>query len=144
MNECKQTVVVATARSVCTSVLWIWWLRGEILVSCWFFWWYRMYQKGSATPQENIHSFHWHVQNATIPCCSQELLPFLPVMYFFLPPFSTNYSSIVSHFILPSISWVYLSILFPNSYIIPFWELYFLPFSVHAQTNVIYLTLLSL
>ena len=36
---------------------------------------------------------------------------------------------------------VYLSILlFPNSYIIPFFggEFYFLPFSVHAQTNVIY------
>ena len=30
----------------------------------------------------------------------------------------------------------------PNSYIIPFWEFYFLPFSVRAQTNVIYLTLL--
>ena len=26
-------------------------------------------------------------------------------MYFFLPPFSTNYSSILSHLILPSISW---------------------------------------
>ena len=40
---------------------------------------------------------------------------------------------------------VYLSILlFPNSYIIPFWEYYFLPFSVHVQTNVTYLTLLSL
>ena len=39
----------------------------------------------------------------------------------------------------------YLSILlFPNSYIILFWEFYFLPFSIHAQTNVIYLTLLSL
>ena len=39
---------------------------------------------------------------------------------------------------------VYLSILlFPNSYIIPFWEFYFLPFSQHAQTNVIYLTLLT-
>jgi hypothetical protein len=50
-------------------------------------------------------SFHWHVQNATIPCRSQELLPFLSVMYFFLSPFSTNYSSILSHFILPSISW---------------------------------------
>jgi len=37
-----------------------------------------------------IHSFHWHVQNATIPCRSQELLPFLSVMYPFLPPFSTN------------------------------------------------------
>jgi len=45
------------------------------------------------------------VQNATILCRSQELLPFLSVMYFFLSPFSTNYSSILSHFILPSISW---------------------------------------
>ena len=52
-----------------------------------------------------IHSFHWHVLNAPIPCCSQELLPFLSVMYFFLPPFSTNYSSILSHLILSSISW---------------------------------------
>jgi hypothetical protein len=40
---------------------------------------------------------------------------------------------------------VYLSILlFPNSYIILFWELYFLPFSTHAQTNVMYLTWLSI
>jgi hypothetical protein len=52
-----------------------------------------------------IHSFHWHMQNATIPCRSQELLPFLSVMYFFLPSFSTNYSSILSHLILPSGSW---------------------------------------
>ena len=51
------------------------------------------------------HSFLWHVQNAMIPCCSQELLPFLSVMYFFLPPFSTNNSSVLSHLILPSISW---------------------------------------
>src|SRR5215469_13599205 len=40
---------------------------------------------------------------------------------------------------------VYLSILlFPNSYIILFLEFYVLPFSVHPQTNIIYLTLLSL
>jgi len=40
---------------------------------------------------------------------------------------------------------VYLSILlFPNSYIILFWEFCFLLFSVHAQTNITYLTLLSL
>ena len=40
---------------------------------------------------------------------------------------------------------VHLSaLLLINSYIILFWEFYFLPFSVHAQTNVIYLTLLSL
>jgi len=40
---------------------------------------------------------------------------------------------------------VYPSILlFQNSYIIPFWEFYFLSFSVHAQANVISLTLLPL
>ena len=33
-----------------------------------------------------IHSFHWHVQNSTIPCCSQELLPFLSAMYFSCNP----------------------------------------------------------
>jgi hypothetical protein len=50
-----------------------------------------------------IHSFHWHVKNATIPCSSQELLPFLSVSLF--PPlFSTNYSSILPHFTLRSIS----------------------------------------
>jgi hypothetical protein len=40
---------------------------------------------------------------------------------------------------------VYLSaLLLPNSYIILSWEFYFLPFSAHAQTNAVYLTLLSL
>ena len=38
-------------------------------------------------------------------CHSEELPPFLSVMYFFQPPFSTNYSSILPHFNLPSISW---------------------------------------
>jgi len=52
-----------------------------------------------------IHSFHWHVRNATIPCCSHELLPFLSLMYFFLLPFSTNYYFILPHFYLLSISW---------------------------------------
>ena len=51
-----------------------------------------------------IHSFHWHVQNVTILCHSQELFLFFSVIYSFLPPFSTNYSSILPHFILPSIS----------------------------------------
>jgi len=37
-----------------------------------------------------IHSFHRHVQNATIPCHSQETLPFLSAIYPFRPPFSTN------------------------------------------------------
>jgi len=50
-----------------------------------------------------IHSLRWHVQNVTIPCRSQ--FPFPSVGHFSLPPLSTNYSSIPSHFILPSISW---------------------------------------
>ena len=52
-----------------------------------------------------IHSFIWRVQNSTIPCRSQELFPFLSIMHFFLPPFSTDYSSILPHLVLPSISW---------------------------------------
>jgi hypothetical protein len=52
-----------------------------------------------------FYSFHWHVQIATIPCRSQELLPFLFIIYFSLPPFSAHRSSILSHFILPSVSW---------------------------------------
>jgi len=35
-----------------------------------------------------INSFHRHVQNVTIPCRSQELLPFLSGIYPFLPPTS--------------------------------------------------------
>ena len=42
-----------------------------------------------------IHSFHWHAQNATIHCHSQELLPFFPVTYPF-PPTSLPSSSISS------------------------------------------------
>jgi len=61
--------------------------------------------KHPALQEEFFHLFHWHLQNAMIPCRSQELLPLLSVTYFFLPPFSTNYSSILSHLILPSISW---------------------------------------
>ena len=52
-----------------------------------------------------IQPFHWYVQNVAFPCLSQELLPFLSVMYFFVPAFSTNYSSILSHLIFLSISW---------------------------------------
>ena len=55
----------------------------------------------------NCHnqSIHWHVQNAVIPCHSQEPLPFLPVIHFFLPLLSADHSSILPHFIQPSISW---------------------------------------
>ena len=90
-----------------------------------------------------IRSFHWHVQNATIPCHSQKLFhscyalfPATLLHQLFFQPLSTHLTIcfLVYHSIL----------LFPNSYIIPFWEFYFLPFSVHAQTNAIYLSLLSL
>jgi len=37
-----------------------------------------------------------------------------------------------------------LVLLFPDSYAILFWESYFLPFSVHVQTNVMCAALLSL
>ena len=36
-------------------------------------------------PEINIIPFHWHVQNATIPCHSQELLPLLSVIHPFPP-----------------------------------------------------------
>jgi len=90
---------------------------------------------------EHFHSFHWHVQNATIPCRSQELLPFLSVMYFFLPPFPPT--------ILPSSlsSSYHLFLGLPLNLVVPkftYNKFYFLPFSVHVQTNIIYLTLLSL
>ena len=65
-------------------------------------WTWTIYMYSAPLP---FHSLFWHVQNVTIPCRSQELLPFLSVMYFFLPPFSTNYSTILSHLILPSIFW---------------------------------------
>ena len=66
---------------------------------------YLSYSSGHGSHHSLIHSFLWHVQNATIPCRSRDHLPFLTVMYFFLPPFSTNFSSIPSYLILPSISW---------------------------------------
>jgi len=80
------------------------------------------------------------VQNVTIPCCSQELLPFL----FFIYPFpSTLYHQLVFH--PPSLHLaIYFLVclsasLFPNSYVIFFWEFYFLLFSVYSQTNIIIL-----
>ena len=53
-------------------------------------------------PRSISQSIHWHVQNAVISCRSQEPLPFLPVIHFFLPLLSANHSSILPHFILPS------------------------------------------
>ena len=71
---------------------------------------------------------------SSIPLCCV-LFPATLLHQLFFQPFSLH----------PAIYFLaYFSILlFPNSYIIPFWEFYFLPFSVHAQTNIVYLTLLS-
>ena len=91
-----------------------------------------------------VHSFHCHVQNVMIPCHSQELLLFLSVIYPFLPPFSTKLDIHPPSLHRAIYFLVYLSASFPNSYVILLWEFYFLPFSVHTQTNIIYLTLLSL
>ena len=88
--------------------------------------------------------------NRTIPLACAECddsLPFsgassIPLCYVVFP--ATLLHQLFFHLLLPHLAiyfLVYLSILlFQNSYIIPFWEFYFLPFSVHAQTNVIYLT----
>jgi len=92
--------------------------------------------------------------HSLIPMASAEYddsLPFsgassIPLCYITFP--STLFRQLVFH--PPSLHLaiyflVYLSVLlFPNSYIILYWEFYFLPFSVHAQTNVTCLTLLSL
>jgi hypothetical protein len=83
------------------------------------------------------------VQNVTIPCRSHDLLPFLPVIYLFLRLFSTNYSSILPHFILASISWpTSWSCCFQIHIQYSLGNYIFFPFSVHVQTNVIYVGLL--
>jgi hypothetical protein len=63
------------------------------------------------------------------------ILPFHPSPPTILP---SSLTSFAIYFL------IHLSVLlFPNSNIILFWEFCFLPFSVHAQTNVTYLMLLS-
>ena len=61
-----------------------------------------------------FHPFHWYVQNALSLCLSQELPSFLSVMYFFLPLFSTNYSSILSQFICHLFLGLPLNLLVPK------------------------------
>jgi len=97
-----------------------------------------------------IHSFiHSFIPLACAEC--DDSLPFsgassIPLCYVIFP--ATLLHQLFFHPLSPHLAiyfLVYLStLLFPNSYIIPFWESYFLPFSVHAQTSIIYLTLLSL
>ena len=101
-----------------------------------------------------IHSFIHSFILSFIPLACTECddsLPFsgassIPLCYVLFP--ATLLHPLFFHPLSPHLAiyfLVYLSaLLFPNSYIIPIWEFYFLPFSVHAQTKVIYLTLLSL
>lgn len=78
-----------------------------------------------------IHSFHWQEQNETILCRSQQLLPFLPVIYIFLPLFPTNYSTIFPKFILPYVSWSTSGSCLKYIYNTLLWILFF-PFSVSS------------
>jgi len=101
-----------------------------------------------------VHSFIHSFSQSFIPlACSgcDNSLPFsgsssIPICYVLFPATPLHqqfFHPTAFHLAINFL--VYISVfLFPNSYIIPFWESYFLPFSVHAQTNVIYLTLLSL
>ena len=57
---------------------------------------------------------------------------------------STQFPQLIFHPLLLHLAiyfLVYLSVLFPNSYLKLFWKFCFLPFSVHVQTNAIYLAL---
>ena len=69
----------------------------------------------------------------------------IPLCYITFP--STLFHQLVFHHPSLHLAIYFLvclsALLFPNSYVILFWEFYFLPFSVHAQTNIVYLTLLS-
>ena len=53
-----------------------------------------------------IHSLHWHVQNVMIPGCSQELLPFLSVIYL---SFRLFLNLVVSKFIYNTLLEILLS-----------------------------------
>ena len=93
--------------------------------------------------------FHSFIPLSCAEC--DDSLPFsgtssIPLSYLLFPATLLHqlfFHPLSSHLVIYFL--VYLSILlFPNLYIIPFWEFYFLPFSVHARTNIVYLTLLSL
>jgi len=75
-----------------------------------------------------VHSFHWHVQIAMIPCRFQELLPFLSVIYtlpFHLFPPTSLTSSLTSsyHLFLGLPLSLVASRFIYNTF---FWEFYFL------------------
>ena len=90
-------------------------------------------------PHSFIHSLACAECNDTLPFSGASSIPLCCVLF----P-STLFHQLVFHpssLCLAICFLVYLSALFPSSYTILFWEFYFFPFSVHAQTNVIYLAL---
>jgi len=96
-----------------------------------------------------IHSF---IHSFPLACAEfNDSLPFsgassIPLRYVLFP--ASLLHQLFFHPLSPHLATyflVYLSILlFPKFIYNTLWEFYFLPFSVHVQTNVIYLTLLSL
>ena len=94
-------------------------------------------------------SIHWHEQNVVIPCRSQEPPPFLPIIHFFLPFLSANHSSILPHFIQPSLTFHVLIFIFlfqiHSSSVIPsfrgsfekFVSIYFLLTFMQALKNLL-------
>jgi len=67
----------------------------------------------------------------------------IPLCYVLFP--ATLFHQLFFHRLSPHLAIYFLvclsNLLFPNSYIIPFCESYFLPFSVRAQTDVTYLNI---
>ena len=89
----------------------------------------------------------WFIPFIPLPCAEcDNSLPFsgtsIPLCYVLFP--ATLLHQLFFHPLSTHLAIYFLVclsiLLFPNSYIIPFWEFCFLPFSVHAQTNIIYLT----
>jgi hypothetical protein len=97
----------------------------------------------------STYGFHSFIPLARAECNDSLLFSgasSIPLCYVLFP--ATLLHQLFFHPLSPHLAIYFLVnlsiLLFPNSYIILFLEFYFLPFSVHAQTNVIYLTLLSL
>ena len=87
-----------------------------------------------------IHSMACAECDDSLPFSGASSIPLCCVLFS-----STQFHQLVFHSSLLCLAIyfsVYLSaLLFPNSYLKLFWEFYFLPFSVYAQTNVMYLAL---
>ena len=142
LTDCHETFDVYCATIFYTTFIFL----NSMMLVMWIWWWYWHYW--IQDPQILCDDSFYFVPLAraecdnslrfsgasSIPLCSVLFLATLLHQLFFHP--------LALHLAVYFL--VYLSILlFPNSYIVLFWEFYFLPFSVHAQTNVIYLTLLS-